>query len=180
MRDNGLETIADAGEPSIARTNVESSLAAAPRRSPEMGRIKSEQTAPSEYRSAPTPPRNRWRRPLLILGSVALVVGGLGLYLATGRYVTEEDAYVQAVNVSISPQVAGQAVGIAANSNTITKKGDPLFNLDPEPYRIALANAEAQLGIARDQTRTLIETYRSRLKQIDEEICMCPRKARCL
>ena len=36
------------------------------------------------------------------------------------------------------------------------------------PYRIALANAEAQLGIARDQANTLIETYRSRLQQIDE------------
>jgi membrane fusion protein (multidrug efflux system) len=90
------------------------------------------------------------------------------LYLATGRYVTEEDAYVQAVNVSISPQVAGQVLTIAAKSNTVVTKNDPLFNLDPEPYRIALANAEAQLGIARDQANTLIETYRSRLKQIDE------------
>jgi membrane fusion protein (multidrug efflux system) len=96
------------------------------------------------------------------------MVGALGLYLATGRYVTEEDAYVQAVNVSISPQVAGQVIAIAARSNRPVKKVDPLFNLDPEPYRIALANAEAQLGIARDQVRTLIETYRSRLKQIDE------------
>jgi membrane fusion protein (multidrug efflux system) len=99
---------------------------------------------------------------------VALIVGALALYLATGRYITEEDAYVQAVNVSISPQVAGQVVSIAAKSNVAVKKNDPLFNLDPEPYRIALANAQAQLGIARDQVRNLIETYRSRLKQIDE------------
>jgi membrane fusion protein (multidrug efflux system) len=86
----------------------------------------------------------------------------------TGRYVSEEDAYVQAVNVSISPQVAGQVVTIAARSNAPVRKDDALFNLDPEPYRIALANAEAQRGIARDQARTLVETYRSRLKQIDE------------
>jgi membrane fusion protein (multidrug efflux system) len=105
---------------------------------------------------------------LLILGPLALVVGGLGLYLATGRYVTEEDAYVQAVNASISPQVSGQVMAIAAKSNREIKKEDPLFNLDPEPYQIALANAEAQLGVARDQAHTLIETYRSRLKQIDQ------------
>ena len=97
-----------------------------------------------------------------------MIVGALVLYLATGRYVTEEDAYVQAVNVSISPQVAGQVATIAAKSNTAVKKDDPLFNLDPEPYRIALANAEAQLGVARDQARTLTETYQSRLKQIDQ------------
>jgi membrane fusion protein (multidrug efflux system) len=72
------------------------------------------------------------------------------------------------VNVSISPQVAGQVVAIAAKSNTAVTKNDSLFNLDPEPYRIALANAEAQLGVARDQASTLIETYRARLKQIDE------------
>jgi membrane fusion protein (multidrug efflux system) len=48
------------------------------------------------------------------------------------------------------------------------RKDHPLFNLDREPYRIALANAEAQLGLALDQVHTLIETYRSRLKQIDE------------
>ncbi|WP_092118133.1 hypothetical protein [Bradyrhizobium erythrophlei] len=44
-----------------------------------------------------------------------------------------------------------------------------LFNLDPEPCRIALANAGAQLGVARDQARTPIETYRACLKQIDED-----------
>jgi membrane fusion protein (multidrug efflux system) len=122
----------------------------------------------SEEPGAAGVPPSRWRRPLLILGPLALVVGGLGLYLATGRYVTEEDAYVQAVNASISPQVSGQVMAIAAKSNREIKKDDPLFNLDPEPYQIALANAEAQLGIARDQAHTLIETYRSRLKRIDQ------------
>ena len=160
MRDNALEKISDAAEPSVARTT--------PSYSPQVNRENPGSTDASGNRSAPAAPPNRWRRPLLILGPVALIVGALVLYLATGRYVTEEDAYVQAVNVSISPQVAGQVVTIAAKSNTAVRKDDSLFNLDPEPYRIALANAEAQLGVARDQARTLIETYRARLKQIDE------------
>ncbi len=160
MRDSGLDTISDAAEPSIARRT--------PSHSPQTDRENSDSTDAPGNRSASAAPRSRWRRPLLILGPVALVVGALVFYFATGRYVTEEDAYVQAVNVSISPQVAGQVVAIAARSNTPVKKADPLFNIDPEPYRIALANAEAQLGVARDQAHTLIETYRSRLKQIDE------------
>jgi membrane fusion protein (multidrug efflux system) len=160
MSDSGLDTISDAAEPSIARRP--------PSHSPRADRGNPEQTDVSGNRSASAAPSNPWRRPLLILGPVALVVGALVFYFATGRYVTEEDAYVQAVNVSISPQVGGQVVAIAARSNTPVKKNDPLFNVDPEPYRIALANAEAQLGIARDQAQTLIETYRSRLKQIDE------------
>jgi membrane fusion protein (multidrug efflux system) len=103
-----------------------------------------------------------------MLGPIILIVGALCLYLATGRYINEEDAYIQAVSVSMSPQVSGQVVAIAARSNIPVKKSDILFNLDPEPYRIALANAEGQLGAARDQVNTLIETYRSRLRQIDE------------
>src|SRR6202795_542937 len=147
MRNRGLDTISDTAEPSVARTT--------PSYAPQVNRETPGSTVASGNRSAP--PLNRWRRPLLILGPVALIVGALVLYLATGRYVTEEDAYVQAENVSISPQVAGRVVTIAAKSNTAVRKDDSLFNLDPEPYRIALANAEAQHGVARDQARTLIE-----------------------
>ncbi len=160
MRNRGLDTISDTAEPSVARRS--------PSQSPQIERTNPASTDVPGDRSAKPAPQKSWRRPLLILGPVALVVGALVLYLATGRYVTEEDAYVQAVNVSISPQVAGQVLAIAAKSNTAVTKNDPLFSLDTEPYRIALANAEAQLGIARDQANTLIETYRSRLKQIDE------------
>jgi membrane fusion protein (multidrug efflux system) len=161
MTNSGLKTISDAGEArSIARTT--------PRHSPQLDREKPDTTNASSDRSAPASLPGRWRRPLLIMGPVVLVVGALALYLMTGRYVSEEDAYVQAVSVSISPQVSGQIVSIAARSHTPVSKDDPLFNLDREPYRIALANAEAQLGLAHDQVHTLIETYRSRLKQIDE------------
>src|ERR1700723_1863509 len=160
MRNRGLATISETAEPGIARRS--------PSQSPQIERTNPAATDVPGDRSAKPAPQKSWRRPLLILGPVALIVGALVLYLATGRYVPEEDAYVQAVNVSISPQVAGQVATIAAKSNTAVKKDDPLFNLDPEPYRIALANAEAQLGVARDQARTLAETYRSRLKQIDQ------------
>jgi membrane fusion protein (multidrug efflux system) len=160
MTDSGLKAKSDAGDPSFARTTS--------RQSPQLDRQAPRVTDALGEQEAPGALPSRWRRPLLIAGPVALIAGALGLYLATGRYVTEEDSYVQAVNVSISPQVAGQVVAIAARSNTPVKRDNPLFNIDPEPYRIALANAEAQLGIARDQVRNLIESYRSRLKQIDE------------
>src|ERR1700716_4056520 len=160
MRNSGLETVSDAADPSTARRT--------PSHSPQVDRENPDPTDVPSNRSASAAPQSRWRRPLLILGPVVLIVGALGLYLATGRYVTEEDAYIQVVNVSVSPQVAGQVVSIAARSNTPAKNADALFNIDPEPYRIALANAEAQLDVARDHVHTLIETYRSRLKQIDE------------
>src|SRR3979490_1687854 len=164
MRNSGLEKVSDAAEPNVARRT--------PSQSPQVDRENPDTTeAPADGAPAAAP-RNRWRRPLLILGPVALIVGGLAVYLASGRYVTEEDAYVQTVNVSVSPQVAGQVSAITARSNIAVRKDDALFHLDSEPYRIALPNAEAQLGTARDQARNLVETYRSRLKQIDEAKAM--------
>jgi membrane fusion protein, multidrug efflux system len=165
MKHNNLDAITAADDPSIVRTNAES---LAPRRSTETCPATSKPAGVSEERSRKAAPQSRWRLPLLALGPLVVVVGGLGIYLATGRYVTEEDAYIQTVSASISPQVSGQVVAITANSNTEVKKDDSLFKLDPEPYRIALANAQAQLAAARDQVHTLIETYRARLKQIDQ------------
>jgi membrane fusion protein (multidrug efflux system) len=106
MTDGGLKTRSDAGEPSFARTTS--------RHSPQLEREAPRATDAPGEQNAPSDSRSRWRRPLLIMGPVALIVGALALYLATGRYVTEEDAYVQAVSVSIGPQVAGQIVAVAA------------------------------------------------------------------
>jgi len=118
--------------------------------------------------NAASEPRSRWRRPLLIAGPTTFVIAGFWLYLSTGRYISEEDAYIQAVNVAISPQVSGQVLSIAAKSNTPVKKDAPLFKIDPEPYRIALENTDARLGLARDQVEALIQNYRARLTQIEQ------------
>lgn len=160
MPDSGFEKFAKVGEPNTAR--------ALPRRSLHLDPDLQDSTGAPGEEGPPSPWRSRWRRPLLTIGPVALAVGAIALYLMTGRTVSEEDAYVQAVSASVSAQISGQVIRITAKSNAPVKKEDPLFNIDSEPYRIALANAEAQLGIARDQVHTLIETYRARQRQIDE------------
>src|ERR1700704_4179682 len=150
MRNRGLDTISDAADPGIARRS--------PSQSPQVERTNPASTDMPGDRTAKPAPQQSWRRPLLILGPVALVVGALVLYLATGRYVTEEDAYVQAVNVSISPQVAGQVVAIAAKSNTAVTKNDPLFNLAPEPYRIPPSNSAGPNSNRPDPSQTPLQT----------------------
>ena len=79
MRENSLETILNAGAPSTARTQVETSPAAVPGHAPEPDRVGPESTAASENRNTGGAPQSRWRRPLLILGPIALVVGALVL-----------------------------------------------------------------------------------------------------
>jgi len=105
---------------------------------------------------------------LLVLGPVVLLGAALAFYLSGGRYVSEENAYVQAATVVVTPEVAGHVKSIAVRDNQAVKAGDPLLTIDPEPYRIALANAEAQLGVTRDQLAGLVASYAARQAQVQQ------------
>jgi membrane fusion protein (multidrug efflux system) len=77
MANGSLDMISQAGEPGTARV--------ASRRSHQENRETSGSTQAPGEQSARAASPGRWRRPLLIMGPVALVIGALGLYLATGR-----------------------------------------------------------------------------------------------
>lgn len=100
-------------------------------------------------------PRSRVRLPLMI-GVPLLILAVAGYFwLTSGRYIDTDNAYVKSDMVSISPDVSGRIVAVAVRENQRVKKGDLLFRIDPEPYRIALAQAEAQIASARVQISTL-------------------------
>ena len=102
------------------------------------------------------PAKRRWLRPVLML-SVPLLLVALGGYfwLTSGRYVTTDNAYVQQDMVSVSPDVSGRIVAVNVRENQRVKAGDVLFRIDPEPFRIALAQADAALSAARVEVNTL-------------------------
>ncbi len=64
------------------------------------------------------------------------------------RYPTTDDAYVDADIIGIVAQVAGPIVKLPIVDNQATEAGDLLFQIDPRPFRIQVAQARAQL----DQT----------------------------
>ena len=55
---------------------------------------------------------------------------------------------------------------IAVADNQRVKQGQLLFQVDPEPYRIAVDQAEARLGTARLQINELKATYRQQLAEL--------------
>ena len=57
-------------------------------------------------------------------------------------------ARVDTFLVQIAPEVAGRVVAVGATENAHVTKGQVLFRIDPEPYRIALKSAEANLAAA--------------------------------
>jgi membrane fusion protein (multidrug efflux system) len=109
--------------------------------------------------------RERLRRPLLILFPVLLAALGAAYYLAEEPYVSTNDAFVRAAKESVNARVAGQVVKIAVIDNQRVKQGQLLFQIDPEPYQIAIDQAEARLGTARLQIDELKATYRQQLAE---------------
>ncbi len=110
-------------------------------------------------------PRNRARLArlvLMFLVPLAIVIGGAWWYVTSGRYVSTDDAYVQAETVAISSDVAGRVVAVAVKNNQYVTAGQVLFRLDDRPYRAAAEQAEAQLANARLQVEALRATYRQR------------------
>lgn len=104
--------------------------------------------------------RSRIGRLILML-SVPLLLAAVGgwFWLTSGRYVSTDNAYVQADKIAISAQVSGPIVGVAVRENQPVKAGDLLFRIDPRPYRIALAKAEADIAAARVRVGELRTAY---------------------
>ncbi len=115
--------------------------------------------------AAPAPeapaPRKRSGKRLIIMLSVpaVLVAGGAYFWLTGGRYVDTDNAYVQQPMVSISSDVAGRIASVAVQDNQPVEAGDVLFTVDPQPYRIALSQADAALAAARVNVEQLRVAY---------------------
>jgi membrane fusion protein, multidrug efflux system len=118
---------------------------------------------------AATKPKRRSRR-FLIMGVVPaiLVAVGLWFWLTGGRYASTDNAYVQQDRVTITADIPGRIVEVAVKTNQHVKKGDLLFRLDPEPYRIALAEDEAALASARLSVEQLRATHQMALAEEQE------------
>ncbi len=114
-----------------------------------------------------TPEASSWigkyRRPLLIGGPAAVAVAALFFYLTGGRFVSTDDAYVQAARVQISTNISARVREIDVRDNQIVRAGQVLFGLDPRSYQIAVADGEAQLENARLKIPALVAVYRQRV-----------------
>lgn len=106
--------------------------------------------------------RLTWRRFLLILGPVVLILAGSFYYLTSGRYVSTDDAYIKSRVLSVTATVPGQVVRVVVADNQPVKKGDVLIMIDPEPYRLKLDSAQADLARAIQNADALRATVRAR------------------
>ncbi|HEY0623409.1 HlyD family secretion protein [Sphingomonas sp.] len=109
---------------------------------------------------APEPRKRRWLRPLLMFGVPLLLIAAVGSWWTlSGGTVSTDNAYVQQDKVSVASDVAGRIVEVAVKENQVVKAGDLLFRIDPDPYRIALEQADAAIASAQVQVGTLQASY---------------------
>lgn len=113
----------------------------------------------------------RWRRLLLLISVPALLMAvGVYTWLTSGRSVSTDNAQVVAHVVDIAPEISGRIVQVYVAENQHVKKGDLLFRIDPEPYRIALMQAEAAVGTARLQISEMKSGYSSKVADIGAKV----------
>jgi len=134
---------------------------------PTPGRLRGAELPPAGSTRARADTRRRLVRwGLLILGPLTVLLVAGDLYLRGGRYVSIDDAYVKADMVNVANDVAGMVATVAVRNNEQVKAGQVLYRLDDEPFRIALANAQAQL----DQVRNDIEAMKASYREKEEDI----------
>jgi len=84
---------------------------------------------------------------------LAVMLGGIGYAYYSGFTRSTENAYINADVVSVAAQVPGKVTVVYVRDNQMVHKGDPLFDIDPEPFAIALQRAEADLAQAKQSAR---------------------------
>jgi len=89
--------------------------------------------------------RKKLRMILLVVLPLIAAAGGLALYLSSGRYITTDNAYVGAQKVLITPDISGKINKVMVREGQHVKAGDELFEIDPQPFRIAVDQAQAKL-----------------------------------
>ena len=105
---------------------------------------------------APAPARRGRRpRPRQLKWIVAAIVVAIAAFAALrywheeSLYVTTENAYVGANQVEVTALVSGTVTKVYVQDQQQVKAGEPLFDIDPVNYEIALQRAQAQLDMAR-------------------------------
>ena len=97
-------------------------------------------------------PSKGWlrRHPLVAsVGLVALVLAAVAGYLYWdygSHFELTDDAFIAARQFAVAPEVGGYITAVPVTDNEHVNKGDVVAQIDQRPYRVALAQAEAQVS----------------------------------
>jgi len=93
------------------------------------------------------PPKRR--RGLIIAVLAVLVLVAIGLWWRSTYTEDTDDAQVNGHLIQVSSRIAGQVIHVDVNENQFVNKGDPIAELDPRDFEVAVEQAQAALDSAR-------------------------------
>ncbi len=104
----------------------------------------------------------QWSRmaAMLFVPLLVMLVGGY-FWMTSGRFVETDNAYVQQDKLSVSPEIGGRIIAVSVSENQQVKQGDLLFRIDPEPYQLAIRQAEASIASAQVSLQTQTTDYQA-------------------
>ena len=105
--------------------------------------------------------RRNLRMILLVVVPTLGAVAGLWFYLSGGRYISTDNAYVGAQKVLITPDISGKVSRIVVREGQHVAPGDILFEIDSEPFKLTLAQAQAKLASVRVDLANLKSNVKS-------------------
>jgi len=88
----------------------------------------------------------------LVVTLLAVALAGLVAWQLWDYYMLApwtRDGRVRADVVALAPDVSGPVVAVFVQDNAVVKKGDPLFQVDPSRFELALVQAQAAVAHAK-------------------------------
>lgn len=120
------------------------------------------ETRPADHPEGPTdmPRQGLFRRhPVGAVVGLALLLataaGGYVYYDAAAHFESTDDAFIAARQFSIAPKVSGYITAVPVTDNQHVKAGEVIARIDDRDYKIALAQADAQVKSAQASIRNI-------------------------
>jgi membrane fusion protein (multidrug efflux system) len=103
--------------------------------------------ASTEQETEIVQPRSR-RRGIIVIVIAVIVVAALAFWWHSTFYEDTDDAQISGHLIQVSSRIQGQVLHVDVDENQVVKKGDPIAELDPRDYQVAVENAKAALASA--------------------------------
>ena len=101
-----------------------------------------------------------WSLPAIVLAVSVFV------WLSSGRWVSTDNAYVKGDRAQIATELSGIIVEVPVQENQRVSRGQLLFKLDDQAYRLALAKIDAEIETTRADIRGLRAQWRTKREEI--------------
>ena len=97
----------------------------------------------------PKSPSRLKRLALMISVPALLLAGAGGYFLLSGDNESTQNANLHQARIAIGADLGGRVNSVSIKDLQRVSKGDVLFQIDPEPYRLAVTQAQAAVDAAR-------------------------------